>query len=238
MKKLLLLGLFVLTVGAIAATTIACSQIRGSGKIVSEKRSLSGFTGIDAGGAIELQVTQGNNFSVEVQTDDNIMPFVQTTVEDGTLHIFTKDHSDINETTIIVKVSLPKLESLALSGASKGTASQVNTDDLHLKVSGASKLSLEGTAKKVDITASGASKLSINGTAVDVACKVSGASSVKAQEFKAQNVKVDCSGASKSQVYASSTIAIDASGASSVAYSGTATVTSQETSGASSISKE
>jgi hypothetical protein len=238
MKKLLLLGLFILAVGAVSATTIACSEIRGSGKIISEKRSLTGFTGVDAGGAIELQVTKGNNYSVEVQTDDNIMPFVQTTIEDGTLHIYTKDHSDINETTIIVKVSLPKLELLALSGASTGTASQVNTDDLHLKVSGASKLSLDGTAKKVDITASGASKLSINGTAVDVACKVSGASSVKAQEFKAENVKVDCSGASKSQVYASSTIAIDASGASSVAYSGNATVTSQETSGASSISKE
>ncbi|HET9135848.1 MAG TPA: head GIN domain-containing protein, partial [Candidatus Kapabacteria bacterium] len=208
MKKLLLLGLFILAVGAVSATTIACSEIRGSGKIISEKRSLSGFTGIDAGGAVELQVTQGNEFSVEVQTDDNIMPLIQTTVEDGTLHIFTKDHTSINETQIIVKVSLPKLESLALSGASKGTASQVNSDDLHLKVSGASKLSLDGSAKKMDVTASGASKLSINGTAVDLSCKVSGASSVKAQELKAQNVKVDCSGASKSQVYASSTISI------------------------------
>ena len=60
---------------------------KGSGKIVTEKRSLSGFKGVDVGGVFQVEITAGKEFAVEVETDDNLLPLIKTEVNNGVLEI-------------------------------------------------------------------------------------------------------------------------------------------------------
>ncbi|HNQ14330.1 MAG TPA: DUF2807 domain-containing protein, partial [Pyrinomonadaceae bacterium] len=62
-------------------------RVRGSGNIVTQKRDLSGFSKIDAGGAYEIEIVAQKDFSVEVQGDDNLIEFVKTEVHGDTLEI-------------------------------------------------------------------------------------------------------------------------------------------------------
>lgn len=218
MKRVTILSLIAVCIIAVVATAFDGTSIKGSGDLIKEKRNISGFTGIDAGGAITLDVVQADAFDVEVEADDNIMALVETKVSGTTLEIRVNDDHIYSHSTVHVTVKLPKLESLELSGASVGNATKINTERLAVGVSGASKLTLTGSASKSDIDVSGASQL-------------------LADELNSDIVTVECSGASKCLVHANTSITMDASGASNVYYSGNPKDIVREVSGASRIAK-
>src|SRR5205085_3408273 len=56
---------------------------KGSGKIVTEKRNVSGFKGVDVGGDFQVEITAGKEFAVEIETDDNLLPLIETEVNNG-----------------------------------------------------------------------------------------------------------------------------------------------------------
>jgi len=58
-------------------------QIVGSGKLVSENRTVAPFTGIQLVGAGDVIITQDSVQSLTVETDDNIVGLLSTTVENG-----------------------------------------------------------------------------------------------------------------------------------------------------------
>lgn len=194
------------------------TEIEGSGNVIKVTRPLTGFTGISAGGAIELIVVAQQDFKVEVETDDNIMEHITTTVSGGILEITMDESYSYSNATVKVYVSLPNLARLDVSGASTATVTHVNSEELTIDVSGASRVTTEGTSKR------------LHGD-------VSGASSLKAEKLSAEQVTIDASGASNSYVTATEFLTADASGASSIYYYGNPKNTQVETSGASAIKR-
>ena len=92
-------------------------QVQGSGMPMSETRSVGAFSAIEVGSAIALDVTIGPEWNVEITTDDNLVPHVQTRVWNDRLTIST----DVGMTTSLgvhVKVTTPLLTALTGSGAS------------------------------------------------------------------------------------------------------------------------
>lgn len=189
----------------------------GSGNVQSEKRDVSGFKAIDAGGAIRLDVIVGQDFTVEVEADDNLLSRIKTEVSGSKLKIYTEDRiSTKNE--MRVRVSMPELTAMDLSGASHGTVSGVNSDSLELDASGASKIIIDGKARTLRAEASGASTLN-------------------AENLSVEDADVEASGASNITVNASNDLKADASGASSVVYTGEPKNVKGNSSGASSVKR-
>lgn len=207
------------------STLIACdgnifsgTPLKGSGNIVTVSRPLSGFTGIDAGGAIEVLVTAQEDFKVEVEADDNVQDHIKTTIADGILRIYMEDKYSYSNTTVRVRVSMPDLKLLDISGASNAKVAKVKADDLVVDVSGASKVTMEGSSKRL-------------------VGDVSGASSLVAEQLSVETVLIEASGASNGYVNATESLTADASGASAIYYYGNPKTTAVETSGASSIKR-
>jgi hypothetical protein len=191
---------------------------RGSGNIVSEKRSVSGFSSVDVSNAFVVEIVAGKDFSVEVQSDDNIVPLIKTDVSGGTLHIETeKSVSTKNEMT--VRITAPEIEKIESSGVAKINASGL-------------------TGKSLAISTSGASKIVVAGEAADLSVDVSGASNVDAEKLNAVNARIETSGASKVYVNVSGELHAQASGASHIFYSGEPKTVDVDKSGASSVTKK
>jgi hypothetical protein len=218
MKRNLLFSFFTICVIFLLGFNISCTRAQGSGRIITEKRTLSGFTAIEVGGAIEVEVSQSDSHSVEVSADDNILPTIITKVDGDILKIERHEGDLFNSSTVHVKISLPTLSGLELSGASHGSAKNIKTDKLNLEISGASKLIVSGTVSELQSEVSGASKLDAKGLVAD-------------------NIEIECAGASKAMVHANISLKINAEGASKVVYSGSPKVI-EESSGASSIAQE
>jgi hypothetical protein len=225
MKKIgLIVFIFALSIGLAFTTNCSfggfssLSGVQGSGTSKSETRSVSGFTKIDAGGAVNVEVTAQKDFSVVVEADDNLLTNIKTEVSGDTLKIYSEDRIS-PKTRVNVKISMPIIEGLDVSGASSGNVVNVNADSLEIVASGASKIKIDGMAKELNANASGAS-------------------TVDAESLEVEDADVEASGASKAVVSATNDLKVDASGASKISYVGEPKNIKQNSSGASSVTKK
>lgn len=225
MKKIgLIVFITTLFIGLVSALNCSVgnfeglSSIKGSGNVKSETRDVSGFKAIEAGNAIVIQVAAGKDFAVKVEADDNLLPLIKTEVSGGELKIFTEGKiSTRNE--IRVRVSMPELDGISLSGASYGIVSGVNSNSLDLGASGASKITIEGRAQTIQAEASGAS-------------------TIDAANLQTENANVEASGASNINVNTLNNLTAEASGASTIVYTGEPENIIEKSSGASSVKRK
>jgi hypothetical protein len=194
------------------------SKIRGSGTSKTETRDLSGFEEIETGGAVNVEVSISNEFKVTVEADDNLIEYIKTETSGNTLKIYSEKRIS-PKTKINVKVSMPEINSLDVSGASTAVVSNVKTDSIKLEASGASKIKIDGEAKTLESDASGAS-------------------GINAEGLKVETADIEASGASNVTVWANDDLKADASGASSIYYTGDPKNITQNSSGASSVNKK
>jgi hypothetical protein len=205
---------------ALALAAFAVVGAAAQDDLRSEVRNVSGFTGVDIGGAMEAEITVGGAYEVVIEAKQDVLPKIKTEVRGGTLYV--KHDSDWNSKMswkkrgkVRVTVSLPSLDNLDISGATSAKVTGVNTDKIDIDISGASAVSLEGNARSAKID-------------------ISGASNLKAIAFTTDSVDIDASGASSVKLNVTSELRADASGASSVCYSGNPRV-QKDVSGSSSV---
>lgn len=214
------------------------TNIEGSGNLIKETRVLDDFHTIDAGSVFNIILTQGDIQKVEIETDDNLMANVITKVQKGELHI-SNDNNITNPTKLKVTITIPHLDEVDLSGASKiKSTGAIQGNAIEIECSGASEATLQLNFNKVELDFSGASKSQIRGNCKDLKIDASGASSIECGQMIADNVDVDVSGAAFVSFLAKKTINIEASGAANVVYKSENAKVNIETSGAADVKKK
>ncbi len=193
-------------------------SVRGDGNAAEESRGLSDhFTRVEASGINGLQIECGrSDEKVQLKGESNILPLIETRVEDGVLHIGPKSGESFSTNQPIhVTLFMENLDNLELSGSVDSQVIGLHADRLCLDLSGSSKVKLEGSARQLDLDMSGASSASAMGLMVD-------------------DVRAEMSGASKAFVAPQKSLEVDGSGASSLSYQGNPSV-HQDLSGAASL---
>jgi hypothetical protein len=230
---------------ALAATLLFSScrffggeRIDGNGNIVTEQRNVGRFTGIEAGGALEVRVRQDAASGVRIQADQNLQEFIEAFTDGNTLVVKQKKGYNLDPSKeIIVYVSAPAFKNLEVSGASRLISdSPISGDKLELFVSGASEVNVEVKVSRLEAEVSGASTVQVRGSSSAFSTEASGASKIRCLDLVTDETTLDISGATHAEVTANKQLNIEASGASEVRYQGNANI-KQESSGASSVSK-
>ncbi|UCC77797.1 MAG: DUF2807 domain-containing protein [Anaerolineales bacterium] len=196
---------------------VELTGLRGSGRLVTRELDFEGFTRLEISHAFEVDLVQSRSYSVVITADDNVIDDVEVTMSRDTLRIGMKRlFLNFQGVTLRAEVSMPTLEALELSGASRLTGS-MEADDIGFDISGASRLTLRGGGAQMRLDASGASQIDLSAFVVD-------------------DADVDISGASQATVNVRGRLDAEASGASQLEYLGNPSMGRIETSGASSIS--
>ena len=214
-------------------------HIKGNGNVVTQSRNFSNFNGVDVSSAIHLYVKQDSAYSVKVEIDEDLQPFIIVTEENGTLHIRQENNTSLDATgKIKVYVSAPLIKHLEASGACKVIGENMLTasDNIDIHVSGASDASLQLRAPKISADMTGASDITLKGQTKDFIVNGSGASHARCFDLETENADADASGASNVELFASIKLDADASGASNIKYRGNAAVNKKE-SGAGKVDK-
>lgn len=220
-KNLYLMLLSSIMLVAQSCVMIGLGDIRGSGNTVSLQQDFSGFSKVDAHHNCRLQITRGENFSVVVRIDDNLADHLRVEKDGDTLSIGLKRGFNYRNVTLEADVTMPDLEGVGLSGASRGEVLGFRFDhDFELDLSGASGFRADMDTGDVSIDMSGASDVELTGRGGNVYVSSSGASSADLGDFEARDVEVDLSGASSVTARVNGRLRGDASGASSVYFSG------------------
>ncbi len=214
-------------------------RIRGNGVVKSELRAPGSFSGIEAGGAVDIYVKQDSAVSVKIETDENLLPYIETYVNGEMLVIRNKRGYNLKPTgKIKVYVSAKDIHHFNASGASDIISQNkfVTNENITIDLSGASTAELQLQAPKIDADLSGAGTITLLGQTKDLSVDGSGASNIRCFDMMAENTRVHISGAGDADVFASVTLSVSVSGAGSIRYKGNATVT-KDISGAGSVKK-
>lgn len=195
------------------------AQVVGNGEITKQSHSIDDFDAVKVDGARTVFITQGDEFSVEVETDSNIQPFVTVEVKNSTL-IFGFSSNKIKKYKVLnFHVTAPNYKSIKVGGASDvKSVGSLSGDNLEVIVSGASDVDLDINYKSVVSRVSGASDVTIKGMAVSSLIESSGASDFHGKNLIATSSVISASGASTCFVNAKSNLTYEVSGASEVKY--------------------
>lgn len=195
------LGLFLVTCLTSGCTIAIGETIHGSGERIVQQRSIDDFQEIEVSGAITVKVYCGEEPSLEISGDDNIVERVISELADGRLELQLQSGSYSMEEPLEITVTCSELNEVDVSGACNVSVEAIESEEFTVDASGASKVTLEGSTTRLIVDISGATK-------------------VTATELAADQVHVDASGAAKATVNAAESIHGDLSGAAKLEYTG------------------
>lgn len=200
------------------------NSVSGSGTIKSESRAVSGFNGIALALDAQVEIQQGSAEGVTVEADDNILPLIETVVENGSLIIRrTSANASLSPSKLKIVVHAKTIERLSIAGSGDIRAEALKAPALKASISGSGDMrikSLEAGALKVNIVGSG--DFSAAGHAASVHARIAGSGDVKAAKLEAKDVEVRIAGSGDAIVWARGTLKVKVAGSGDVKYFGDA----------------
>lgn len=211
----------------------------GSRTLVTQEYDFNDFTTVQAGGAFTVNITQGDEYSVAVTTNENVVPYLRVERRGNTLSLGTDRLWNFSNVTFEAEITMPEVRGVTLSGASHGTITGFSSgDDFSAQISGASSLAGDVTSGDAEMEGSGASKIELSGAGGDLRLSLSGASNAELADFTVQDASIEVSGASNARVNVAGRLDAEASGASSVHYVGSPELGTIRESGASRVGQD
>lgn len=241
MKTLHYIGLVLLVL--VLSSWNLKKEVKGSGKVLQEQREVTSFEGINVNNAIHVFLSQGNEESVKVEADDNVVPYIQTKVKDRILHITLKGEEPIRNfspklpmNVYVTIKNLREIEANAAATVEGESAFQVET--LELDISSAASLDLEVKGENIDMDISSAANVTLSGQINSMKAEVSGACKLDGTNLETLKANIDMSGASSATLKVKDELEYDVSGASRLTYSGNPRIYKAEITSAGSVKKK
>ncbi len=182
--------------------------------------NVSQFSKVDVGGAFVVRFRKGTTYKVVADGREKDLEDINVKVSGNTLEV-SVDRNGLfdwgNRERIGLTITVPSVEELKLSGASKASLTDFgNFNDLNIEMSGACRTVFSGTAQKLTVNLSGASNAVLHGHANQLEADLSGASKIEATDMQVDKASVDASGASHADFGQVGSLDSETSGASKV----------------------
>ena len=187
------MGLFLASAGAFAA---------------SQDRDVPAFDSVHIAAGIHADIELGPRRPVHLEADGNVLDKIETRVEDGTLHVGFKLHSNFwSHSEVTVSIQTPELHAVGGSGGSIVRATFTRSDKSEIHASGGSEMHVRGVdARELEVHGSGGAILEVAGRADLLDLQMSGGTHFKGRDFTARDVEVEGSGGSEADLRANGRI--------------------------------
>lgn len=203
--------------------------VRGNGDVQKEVRNVSGFHDVDARGFFNVYLTQGDTYHVELEGESNLLPDINTRVEDGKLIISIKNGVDFNTNSDLnVYVTLPRVGRVVLSGSGNviSKTNLTSADPMSFSLNGSGDLKVSVDAPKVETSLAGSGKLSLSGQTKDLKVDIAGSGTFAGDSLKSEQAKVSIMGSGSAYVFSSVSLDVTIGGSGDVYYWGDPAISS------------
>lgn len=238
--RLLLLTLLLCQFSSAHAFSFFTKTIRGNGQIEKQTRPLPAFNAIRSETPARIEIIQGNYENITIESDDNIIPWIETKIEDGTL-IIEHDRIDLISKTINITVRVKHLDSISLGGSGSIYANKFTAKKLNINIGGPGKIqlnNLETEETRANIGGSGrvmiqslqtgdlavamggSGYFNATGNCNSVSVSTGGSARVDTAALKAKTVSVSMAGSGVVRVAAQNKLKASIAGSGDVQYYG------------------
>jgi hypothetical protein len=178
MKKQLLITCLLVTILAFGQKK---EKVKGSKIVKSELKTIDNFESIELEDNIEVFLVKGNDCALEIEADDNLIPFIEYKINGSNLRISTaKDISSYKKLSVRITYT-DKLNMVIAKDETNVTAlSDVVLDNVTFKSYDYAKLFLNANTKSFTLMANDKSKVELNLKSTKTAIDLSKSAYVKA----------------------------------------------------------
>ncbi len=201
--------------------------VQGSGNVTTEPRTVQGFDKVSVSGGGELTLVQGDQESLTVEADDNLLPYIRSEVRNGNLLLGPHEANVRSSRPIRYQLALKNLRELHVSGSVRSEAARIRSDSLGLHISGSGRVEvgqLEARALTVNISGSGTT--TVAGAVDQQEIHISGSGDQVAPDLKSQRAQVHISGSGGATLWVTDALNAHISGSGRVQYRGQPSVDS------------
>lgn len=199
--------------------------------MATEERVVSGFDRVRMQDFGVLDITQGQQESLTVEADLDVLDRVRTEVRDGELILrVSGDWLDrigaalaagFTDRYLRYHLTVKSLKSLLIAGAGRVSVGHLTAGQLTVRLSGAGHVTLKSlVADRLESELTGAGRLAIAGKVEEQGVTLSGAGRYAAENLESQRAEVMMSGAGSATVWAVRDLDVILSGVGVVEYYG------------------
>jgi len=222
----------------IAAVLCGCGQSVGSGNVLTDIRTIDEFSIVRVSGVQRLVITEGDECSVKVTADDNVISSVMTYTRDGNLII--ENRSKMRGVNIEVFVTMPGIRLLEMQNRVKVEFPQeFHTRDFDLRLMGSGSVDFCNLISqgKVNIYTQGSGNVCMAGSCQQLKFRSEGSGSVFAENMVSSDIQARLMGPGSVFVTANGKLAVQLEGAGSLFYMGNPTNLQKSVRGAGVVQK-
>jgi hypothetical protein len=219
------------------------ATLAGSGTAATETRPLGDFEAIAVAGSIDVTVRQAAAATAVVTADDNLLPQVETVVEDGargrTLKIRLRRGTSLRlKTPVTVNVDVVRLTAIASAGSSDIVVERLDTPSLAVALTGSSDAVLRGlSAGTLSLELSGSCDVRAEGSAARLKLSIAGSGDADLAGLAGDEVSVSIAGSGDARIVANRSLKVSIAGSGDVVYSGQAAEVTSSIAGSGSVRK-
>lgn len=126
----------------------------GSGKIITIERPTQPFNRIESSGAFDIEVLAGDELTIEITFYENIIDYIETRVENGTLYLDT-DISFRSSHNCKVTIVTPELVELSSRGSGDTYIEHPGGESFECNLYGSGDITIVGKVDELDIILKG-----------------------------------------------------------------------------------
>lgn len=215
-------------------------SLKGDGNVVKEIKYVEPFDKIVLNGIVNLFLKQGDNEKVEIETDKNLIPYIEIKSSDKTLEITTGKNADIKSSTKLnAYITLKNINEIELNsvGNLKSTG-KLELNDINIESNSIGNIELDIDCNKLILECNSIGNVTLSGNADNVDIQQNSIGNVKAFDLKADKLKIENNSIGNSEVYSDKEIYITLNGTGNISYSGSAAVKKLEKNGIGSVKKQ
>lgn len=201
-------------------------SVNGNGQVTSENRNPGSFTGVSTSGTLKLYVAIGSTPSVKVEAESNILPYIETYVENGSLIVKAKNNVTlVSDKQVKVYITAPQLSEIHSQGMGEIVGQTAITDPSKLDISlqGDGNIDLDVDAPEIEAVVTGTGNILLKGQTKSFNCKIVGDGNIKAIDLQAEEAKVSILGDGDVDVNTSVKLDVSITGDGHVKYKGNVT---------------
>ncbi len=216
------------------------SKIKGDGNQTTTTRSVTDFDKVAISGSFDVELVQGNEGTITVKADANLMEHIITEVKKGKLQIKTEKGVGLKPSKKIkITVMFESINGVSLAGSGNIHSSDViESNDLKLSLAGSGNMDLKVDVSNLNSSIAGSGNINLAGNSNKFSCSIAGSGSAKGYSLKANNTNVSIAGSGNVEINAVEEIHAKIAGSGNVYYSGNPSVQKSNSVGSGSIRKK
>jgi len=223
--------LIVLLLGTLFLSACAGLRVvRGTGDMTEENREVSGFNAVALDGVGTIFIEQGDSESLRIEAEDNLMKFLRTEVEGGTLKLTVREGINIVPTQgVFYYLTVRDLEEIAVNGLGNVDLPDLKTPRLVLEINGGGEINVQNLETgSLDVGINGLGSLNMDGGQVQGQnISIDGGGSYDARHMLSETADVSIKGLGSAILWVQEQLDVTIDGGGSVQYTGKPQVTSE-----------